>query len=554
MSQQKYLKFTAKKDIFFLCTIFFILLLMNYRVINTWFIVDDTGNIFCSSFSTLELLFDRGTYLYFNQLFFTPLLPIIFKIDWLLFKMNPTGYHLHNLAVAFMGCTVFYTIQRIYFPSFVSWLGTAFLAVSVPVSFDISWITRKHYLWGFLLSLVVLYLFKRWEENKRKAFLFVSILSSLLAFLFKEAYAMLPLVLFCVSSGALKERAKKTLPYFLVLAVYLLWRISMLGSIGGYPGSTDTSFTVLLGRLIHMPLDLSGNLFGFSLLPFLLLVILAFLNIRMFLFFMSMVLIVVSPFIFFPEGGFLLANKALAFVAVISFAISYIADRLFDGQKRLSVLFLIALIPLLFSSISKSIDSQNVVIQLSRNYALASEEITEGTDKKILIVGNYAYYFSNLEDIYRRMLKTDFPRIKSISNLIILPVLQETDFDKIILLHNLDLNPDVVHKSSVDILANEEAEHFITDKMAEYREKMVLSPPSVNFMREKDHIRITVNDPREGTYVRCVLMESRAGCYPIPRRYVFKLNTIKKIDRLDIIYDRGDGLVSFPSSFTFQEG
>jgi len=549
---QLHLKFITRKDIPFLCFIFLILLIMNYRVMNTWFIIDDTGNIFCSSFDTFKLLFDRGTYLYFNQLFFTPLLPISFKIDWLLFKMNPIGYHLHNLVVAFMGCTVFYAIQRIYFPSFVSWLGTAFLAISLPVSFDIGWITRKHYLWGFLLSLIVLYFFKRWEENKRKILLFLSLLSSLLAFLFKEAYAILPVVMFFVSSGSIKERAKKTLPYFFVLAVYLFWRMYMLGSIGGYPGSTEKSFMFFLNKLFHMPMDLSNNLFGFSLFPIFLLVIIAFFNIRMFLLFLIMLIIVVSPFIFFPEDGFLLANKALSFVAVISFAMSYIADRLLSRHKRLSIIFLIFLIPILFGSISKTIVGQNVVIQLSNNYEMASKEIIESKDKKILVVGNYSYYFSNLDDIYRHMLKTDFPHIKSISDTLFLPFLKVNDFDKIISIHSLDLNPDMAYKSSVDVMGKEEAENFIRHKLEEYTEKMILSPPLVNFLQEKDHLRIKVNDSRAGTYLRCLSMGSYVGCYSIPRNYVFKLNKIKKIDRIDIIYMQGDGLVSFPSSFSFQ--
>jgi len=544
-------KCLAKRDIFSLCSIFLILLVLNYRVINTWFIIDDTGNIFCSGFDTFKLLFDRGTYLYLNQLFFTPLLPITFKIDWLLFKMDPTGYHLHNLVVAFMGCTVFYAIQRTYFPSFVSWLGTAFFAVSLPVSFDIAWITRKHYLWGFLLSLIVLYLFKRWEEKRRKMSLFLSLLSSLAAFLFKEAYAILPVVIFLVSSGATKERAKKALPYLFVLAVYLFWRVYMLGSMGGYPGTAERSFIYFFTRLFHIPMDLSASLFGFSLVPFIMLIILAFLSIRMLLFFIALLIVVVSPFIFFPGGGFLLANKALSFVAVISFALSYIAFRLSSGHKRLLMVFILFLIPVFYGSVSKTIDGQNAVIQLSRVYEMASKEIMRDKDKKILIVGNYAYYFSNLEDIYRHMLGTDFPRILSISDPVILPSLKTTDFDKVISFNNLDLDLDSAYRASADVMANEEAEIFVRKKTDEYTEKMVLTAPLVNFAQEEDYLRIQINDSRAGTYVRCLWMGSYVGCYPIPRNYIFKLNRVKKIDRIDIIYVPGDGPISFPSSILF---
>jgi hypothetical protein len=65
-----------------------------------------------------------------------------------------------------LGCLMFYKFQRLYFSPFFSWTGAVVLASSLPVSFDIGWITRKHYLWGFFLVLTALYLFKRWEVNK----------------------------------------------------------------------------------------------------------------------------------------------------------------------------------------------------------------------------------------------------------------------------------------------------------------------------------------------------------------------------------------------------
>ena len=81
---------------------------------------------------------------------------------------------------------------------------------------------------------------------------------------------------------------------------------------------------------------------------------------------------------------------------------------------------------------------------------------------------------------------------------------------------------------------------------------MILSSPLVNYVQEKDHLRIQIIDSRAGTYLRCLTMGSYVGCYPIPRNYIFKLNRIKKIDRIDIIYVPGDGPISFPSSIVFQ--
>jgi hypothetical protein len=540
----------SKIELLYLSLILIFLVIINYRVLDTWFIVDDTANIFCSSFDTIRLLFDRGTYLFSNQLFFTPLLPISFKVDWLLFKLNPAGYHLHNLVIAFLGCLMFYKFQRLYFSPFFSWIGAVVLAFSLPVSFDIGWITRKHYLWGFSLVLTALYLFKMWEVNKKNHILFFSFVSTLLSFLFKEAYAFLPAVIFLVSSGSLKERAKKAIPYFLILAVYLVWRIYMLGSIGGYPGSAEKSFYFLLNKLALMPMVLSENLFGFSFLPFVLLIIVAFLDFKMLIFLSTISVIVVSPFIFFPEGGFLLANKALSFVAVIAFTMSFIMYKVSLKYKKLSLFAgLFLFIPVLFISVSRAMDAQEGIIRLSDNYERASGELIEKGAEKILIIGNYSYYFSNLEDIYKNMLKTDLPFIKSISDIIVLPYLGTNDFDKVILANNFDLNPDAASLSTIEVIKGTEAKHFITKNVEKLKRKSHLPAPEVSFTLEKDHLRIDISDSREGTYLRCLHMGSYVGCYHIPREYIFKFNKIKKVDEVDIIYISKDGIMSEPAIF-----
>lgn len=543
------MKSRSKMEFLYASSFLFFLMIINYRVLNTWFIIDDTANMFCSGFDTVKLLFDKGTYLYFNQLFFTPLLPISFKPDWFLFKMNPFGYHLINLLVAYLCCLLFYKFQRIYFMPFSSWVGTVFLAISLPMSFDIGWITRKHYLWGFLLALITIYLFKRWEENKKNHILFFSLISTLLSFLFKEAYTFLPALVFIISSGSIKERARKAIPYFFVLAAYILWRIYMLGGLGGYPGSTDKSFIFLLNKLLYLPIDLSKNLYGFSYFPFLFLVILAFLDYRGLILIALTSLIVVSPFIFYPAGDFLLANKALSFVAVFSFTLSYISNELSSRHKKVPlVIFLLFLVPILLGSISKIRLSQNAIIHLSSNYEKASKEIIKSGDEKILIVGNYSYYFSNLEDIYRNMLKKDFPYIKSLSDIVALPYLEKNDFDKVILIKNLNLDPDIASASTIKILTGLESKQYISENL---KSKNFIPPPEINFIPASDHLKIEITDSREGTYLRCLYTGSYVGCYPIPRIYMFRYNKVKRIDRIDIIFLSEDGTVSKASSFVF---
>ncbi|NWF97587.1 MAG: hypothetical protein HXY52_01435 [Nitrospirae bacterium] len=543
-------KLKSKKEFLYIASILIILITINFRILNTWFIIDDTANIFCSSFDTINLLFDKGTYLYFNQLFFTPLLPISFKLDWILFKMNPLGYHLINLFVAFLCCLMFYKLQRIYFTPFASWIGTIVMSISLPMSFDISWVTRKHYLWGFFFTLTAIYFFKSWEENKKKYLLLFSLITTLISFLFKEAYAYLPALVFVISAGSISDRAKNSTPYFLILIVYIFWRIHILGGIGGYPGSIEKSFVYLFNKLLYLPVNLSKNLYGLSYFPFLFFIILAFLDYKWLIFLILIIFIVISPFIFYPAEDFLLANKALSFVAVFSFILSYISNKLLKHRKIYLLIFFLFLIPALFGSISKIRLSQNAVIQLSSNYKKASDEILKNSNEKILVIGNYSYYFSNLEDIYKKMLKKDFPYIKSISDTVVLPYLDKTDFDKIILTQNLNLEQDIAFESDVKILTGSESKQFILENL---KSKNFSNPPDVNFTPTSDHVIININDSRKGTYLRCLYMGTYVGCYPIPKKYLFKFNKVKHIDRIDIIFLSENGIPSKPSSFVLQK-
>jgi len=64
-----------------------------------------------------------------------------------------------------------------------------------------------------------------------------------------------------------------------------------------------------------------------------------------------------------------------------------------------------------------------------------------------------------------------------------------------------------------------------------------------------DCLRIDIVDSREGTYLRSLYMESYVGCYPIPKKYVFRFNKVKKFEKIDIIYLSEKGEMSEPATF-----
>lgn len=540
-----------KSDLLYVSPIILVLFLTNYPVLDSWFIVDDTACIFCSSFDTLRLLFDRGTYIFFNQLFFTPFLPISFKLDWFLFKMSPTGYHIHNLLVASLCCILFFQLLKIYMSAFFSWLGTLFLSLSLPVSFDIGWITRRHYLWGFLFSLMALYFFKKWEERKASLIMVLSLFCTVLAFLCKEAYLCLPAVIFILSPGGAGQRIKKAAGYIGVFVLYLLWRIYMLGGIGGYAGSTHKPLYYFLSRWLSLPIDMSNTLVFpyFSFVIIFVLILLAVNQLRMAIGLFFILLSVSAPFIFFPSGGFLLANKGLGFAAAISFTLAYSIYASWTKEKKAVAIFLFGLFAVsLIGSFREAQSGHEIILKQSGLYENASQELLNHRDEKILVISDTAYYFSNLGDIYRGMLNEQFPEIRAASTVKVIPFLESHDFDRVIEAEGLSLDSINEQRNALVVLGGEEADDFLARHEKEF-EKEILQPPRVNFIPSDSHLTINIIDQRKGTYLRCLYRDTYIGCYPIPKLYVFKCNSVKEFEKIDIIYLSDSGGMSRPATF-----
>jgi hypothetical protein len=310
-----------KDDLFWSAVLLISLFLLSFRFLTLWFMMDDTSNIYASSQNALKLIFDRDTYLFFNKMFYTPLLPISFKPDFMLFGLRPLGYHMHNMLAAFFTGLIGYKVYRLYLPRFESWAGTFLFVLSYPVITNIGWITRKHYLWGTFFILASFYFFKKSEgihndinrmsfpQAKRvgnpsysmercrtsrndklygtyvvmyKRGLTMPLISYafyLVALLFKEAFAPFPAVLFLLSEGLFRERVLKSIPYFLVLGFYLVLRFHIIGGLGGYIGSSPALEPVSLFKNYVAQLSVvSKTLWGiplFLLTPVLLIMFLA---------------------------------------------------------------------------------------------------------------------------------------------------------------------------------------------------------------------------------------------------------------------------------------
>jgi hypothetical protein len=217
-----------------------------------WFFNDDPLWIWTSATTNLkDICFSPEKYRQMSP-FFTPLLGISFKIDWMLFGMNPDGYYLHSLLSLCAAGTALYVFLRLYGTEASALTGVLLFVLS-PLTLSITtWFAARHYLEGLSWSLLSLTLLVRSERKGRVSA--ASGIFYLLAALSKEVYVVVPVVAFLLSKGGFRARLKSTAPLWVALALYLPWRFWMLGGRGGYLDMQSMSLESLVpifSNIVH---------------------------------------------------------------------------------------------------------------------------------------------------------------------------------------------------------------------------------------------------------------------------------------------------------------
>jgi len=405
----KLLKHNALYALVLLLTLF----CFSYKFLPLWFIFDDMMILRGSLNSIWGLLFDQETYLTAFKLFYTPLLFVSFRLDWILFELSPFGYHIHNLFAAFLAALIGYNVYRIYLPKLESWLATFLFSISYPVISDIGWITLRHYLWGTFFILLAFYLFKKYETASRRYLFFtLSIVSYLIAMLFKEAYAPFPAIIFLLAEGRFKKRVLCSLPFLMIFATYLFIRFHMIGSLGGYiTPDKHITITNLINTLYTELKVFAGSTWGIS--PFSLLFVffaLFILDKRKMLVLFFLFLITLSPFLLldvlhFEEEWFRIffPGRIVLTLFVFSGTIILIPHLM---ERRWSVRIpgiVIILIVLGLQSIKAS-TSYEFISRNAQFYKTSTAEVMDRLSRgeRVMLVGLPFGYYSNLYAIYEK--------------------------------------------------------------------------------------------------------------------------------------------------------
>lgn len=213
-------------------------LALHASALNGWWLSDDPQVLVQAvRQSPREYFFVPDAWQYLSASNFTPLVTLSFETDLALAGLRPWFFYLHQILALTLAIVLLFLYLQPYAGSLAAFLGSAVFAVSPQAVLAARTLMVRHYVEGLVLSLIALLL---WRRGRLRPSLVWSVLAAtayLLAVLAKEVYALVPLLMLLdsrLNGESWRSIFRRIIPTVLAGLVYLAWRVSILGSAGGY--------------------------------------------------------------------------------------------------------------------------------------------------------------------------------------------------------------------------------------------------------------------------------------------------------------------------------
>jgi protein O-mannosyl-transferase len=167
---------------------------------------------------------------------YAPLTSLSYALDYSLWKLNPAGYHLHNLALH-LGCVValFFLLRQFSLPRFVV-LGSIVLFAIHPVNVEtVSWASERKNLLATLFFFLSFHQYIQYRKYSARLSFLVSVFFFLLSLLSKASTVVAPLV-FLAYDYAFKERKLmqlqlyNKLPFLILAEIHTFFSVHAAGA------------------------------------------------------------------------------------------------------------------------------------------------------------------------------------------------------------------------------------------------------------------------------------------------------------------------------------
>ena len=243
-------------------------LALYHHALSGWWFADDPLHLKEAILhSPVEYFFVPGAWQEFMAAYFTPLLTLSYDIDYTLFGLDPAPFYAHQLVSIALAGLAFYLLLTLWVSRSFALAGAALLLLTTPIALASTWLAVRHYTEGLALASLALYAWVAGLRQQSAAWRWGGVALYLLAMLAKEVYVPLVGLMVLVPEGRWKDRLRASWPFWVILAVFLLWRFWMLGGhIGGYglfePDWLSVAPMMAVLALFWLPFTFFWKLFG----------------------------------------------------------------------------------------------------------------------------------------------------------------------------------------------------------------------------------------------------------------------------------------------------
>ncbi len=234
---------TVGLSVLYICIILLISIVVYRPILNTFFVFDDAtliNNLRYFKYFVRHLTTDWGGG------FYRPLIDIFFYLDYQIWEKQPFGYHLTNVLFhAVNAVLVFFLTAHFTTNKKKGFLAGLIFAVHPSHAEAVAWISGRMDVVCSCFYLGSLLSFGLYRSTRRSMYKGLSLVFFVFALMTKELAITLPVVIilydFCISTETIqhnwnvwKNKLKLYLPFVAIFFFYWVFRLMILGRIGGY--------------------------------------------------------------------------------------------------------------------------------------------------------------------------------------------------------------------------------------------------------------------------------------------------------------------------------
>ena len=200
------------------------------------FIVD---NLSIRNINNISQFFtSKGTFSHEgNFIIYRPVVTLGFALDYLVWKLNPFGYHLPNILFHILnGLLVYILMEMILGSSLAAFITALFFSIHPVQTEAVAWISGRGNVLSLFFFLLSFYSFVRFRREKRNKYYYMSLILFIAALLCKEMAITLFIMLVIYDIYYRTEEAKKPsgnikiyVPFIITAILYMLLRYFVLG-------------------------------------------------------------------------------------------------------------------------------------------------------------------------------------------------------------------------------------------------------------------------------------------------------------------------------------